>query len=109
MTPSLKSAYRLIAVASLIFGTFGFGESRPRLPAAGVVPDEQTAVKIAEAIFPPVFGAAEVGKWQPYHAQLDKDGVWTVYGTLPSGFHGGTPMLKISKRDGRVLEVWHSM
>lgn len=86
-----------------------FAASRPSLPISGVVPDEQTAVKVAEAIFQPVFGSAEVEKWRPYHAQLDKSGIWTVYGTLPTGFRGGTPMLKINKRDGRVLEVWHSM
>jgi hypothetical protein len=66
-------------------------------------------VKVAEAVFQPVFGAEEIAKWQPYHAQLDKNGVWTVYGTLPRNMVGGTPMLKIRKQDGKVLEVWHSM
>jgi hypothetical protein len=79
------------------------------MPLQGIVPDEPTAVKIAEAMFPPVFGADEVAKWEPYHARLDKDGVWTVYGTLPSGWKGGTPMLRMRKYDGQVLEVWHSL
>ena len=98
-----------MAVATLVLSVVAFAASRPKLPVLRVVPDEQTAVKVAEAIFQPVFGITEVEKWKPYHAQLDKNGIWTVYGTLPSGFRGGTPMLKISKRDGRVLEVWHSM
>jgi NTF2 fold immunity protein len=85
------------------------GASKPKLPMQGVVPDEPTAVKVAEAILPPIFGAEEVAKWLPYHAQLDKNGVWTVYGTLPQGSRGGTPMLKIRKQDGQVLEVWHSL
>jgi len=74
---------------------------------AGVVPDEGTAVKVAEAIFLPIFGEEEVTKFLPYHAQL-KDGIWTVYGTLKPNSRGGTPQLRIQKKDGKVLEVWHS-
>jgi len=81
--------------------------TRVKLPQRGVVPDEATAVKVAEAIFVPVFGEEEVAKWRPYHAQL-KDGVWTVYGTLKPGSRGGTPMLAIQERDGKVLEIWFS-
>ena len=77
------------------------------LPQQGIVPDEPVAVKIAEAIFPPIFGMAKTAACQPYHAEL-KDGVWTVYGTLKNGSRGGTPMMTIRKRDGRVIEVWHS-
>lgn len=83
------------------------GAARPKLPQQGVVPDERTAVKIAEAVFLPIFGVDEVEKWRPYHAQFDKNGVWTVYGTLPRNWRGGTPSLTIRKQDARVLEVWH--
>lgn len=109
MRRTSKRIGRVIAVTTLVLSMVAFAVSRPKLPVPGVVPDEQTAVKVGEAIFQPVFGITEVEKWQPYHAQLDKSGIWTVYGTLPSRFKGGTPMLKISKRDGRVLELWHSM
>ena len=80
---------------------------RPKLPSRGIVPDEVTAVRIAEAVFEPVFGTEEVTKFRPYHAQL-KDGVWTLYGTLRPGSRGGTPQMIIQKKDGRVIEVWHS-
>ncbi len=83
------------------------GASRELLPGTGIVPDEVTAVKIAEAVFEPIFGAEEVARYRPYHAQL-KNGVWTVYGTLKRGSRGGTPQLRIQKEDGKVLEVWHS-
>jgi NTF2 fold immunity protein len=102
---SLRSS----AVTVLLLGVLAVAADKPKLPPSGVVPDEPTAVKIAEAVFQPVFGIEEVAKWQPYRAQLDRNGVWTVYGTLPRGSRGGTPMLKIRKRDGTVLEVWHSM
>src|SRR6266851_8565931 len=67
---------------------------RSSLPPQGVVPDEATAVKIAEAILPPIFGKKEVDTYSPYHAQL-ADGIWTVYGSLKPGSRGGTPMIRI--------------
>lgn len=109
MKRTSKSTGFVIAVTALVLSMVAFAATRPNLPVSGVVPDEQTAVNIAHAIFQPVFGITEVEKWQPYHAQLDRRGFWTVYGTLPRGTKGGTPMLKISRRDGRVLEVWHSL
>jgi hypothetical protein len=99
------------AFAAVIMGIClsALGTTRPKLPPQGVVPDEVTAVRLAEAVFPQAFSAEEIVKWEPYHAQLDKSAVWTVYGALPKGSRGGTPMLRIRKLDGRVLEVWHSM
>jgi hypothetical protein len=73
----------------------------------GAIPDGDTAVAVAEAIFEPVFGKGYSAKFLPYHARFN-GGVWTVYGTLKQGSRGGTPMLKIQKSDGKVLEVWHS-
>jgi hypothetical protein len=84
------------------------GANRKPLPSGGIVPDKLTAVKIAEAVFEPIFGAEEVSEYLPYHAQL-KNGVWTVYGTLKRGSRGGTPQLTIQKKDGKVIEVWHSL
>ncbi len=77
------------------------------LPANGLIPNEATAVAVAEAVFRPVFGEQETSKFEPYHAQLTAD-VWTVYGTLKQNSRGGTPMLRIQKTDGKALEIWHS-
>lgn len=77
------------------------------MPRQGIVPDEAIAVKIAAVVLPENFGADVVDKFLPYHAQL-KDGVWTVYGTLKPSSRGGTPMMRIRKKDGKVLGLWHS-
>ncbi len=104
MANSLKICVVLILILTLV----GMSSAqRQPLPSNGIVPNEVTAVKIAEAVFPPIFGAEAVAKYQPYHAQLKND-VWTVYGTLKSGSRGGTPMLSIQKKDGKVIEVWFS-
>jgi len=104
---------RLLAACTVIVLLFSVCHGRDEkqahssLPSQGVVPDEATAVKIAEAVFPPIFGDEEVLKYKPYHAAL-KDGVWTVFGSLKPNARGGTPMMKIQKSDGKVIEVWHS-
>jgi hypothetical protein len=104
-----------VAVLNVVFADQTSWESRlgrskrsqSTLPNEGIIPNEETAVGVAELLFRPVFGADQVRKFQPYHAEL-RDGIWTVYGTLKSGSRGGTPELRISKKDGRVLDIWHS-
>jgi hypothetical protein len=42
------------------------GTGKSPLPPQGVIPDEATAVKVAEVVFPPIFGSEEVAKYLPY-------------------------------------------
>ena len=77
------------------------------VPPNGFVPDSGTAVRIAVAVWIPIYGASQIRSEQPYVATL-KDGVWTVTGTLPRQFNlGGVATARISKRDGRILFVLH--
>jgi hypothetical protein len=105
----MTSFRRLLTAVVLLVTVYAelSGAQKLPMPQQGIVPDEVTAVKIAEIIFPLNFSADVVNKFQPYHAQL-KDGVWTVYGTLKFGSRGGTLMMRINKKDGKVLGVWHS-
>jgi hypothetical protein len=70
------------------------------------VPDEETAIKIAEAIWLPIFGE-RIYENRPFEARLEK-GVWIVEGTLPPEYAlGGTPYIEIQKYDCKVLLVTH--
>jgi hypothetical protein len=105
---TVTSLLRVFAVFLLISGGRAIlGQAKPHLPPQGIIPDEITAVKIAEVVFPRIFEEEEVAKYLPYHAQL-KDGVWEVYGTLKPGSRGGTPQMTIQRKDGKVIDVWHS-
>ncbi len=87
-------------------------------PPKEFVPDEATAIKIAEAVLIPVWGEKEVVSERPYTATLQKD-VWTVRGTLYCGNDGkggrksgseclgGTLEVKLSKIDGRIHSMIH--
>jgi NTF2 fold immunity protein len=74
-------------------------------PEAGYVPDAETAMRIAEAVWLPLYGAAVLEK-RPWRARLEND-VWVVEGSLPRVMPGGVPIAKISKRTGEILRVSH--
>ena len=80
-------------------------------PREGYVPNQETAVRIAEAVLIPIYGEKLVARERPFHATV-KEKVWTVSGTLhcPDGGNacfGGTAMVQLSKEDGRILYITH--
>jgi len=76
------------------------------VPSNGFVPDAATATRIAEAVFIPVYGAGQIAKEEPFTARLE-GGAWIVKGTLRAGFVGGVAVVKIDRRDGRILYMMH--
>jgi hypothetical protein len=79
--------------------------SRDVPPKDGYVPNEMTAIKIAEAIWLPIYGK-EIYDFKPFIAKLIKGKIWRVYGTVHTE-KGGSPIVEIQKSDGRVLMVIH--
>jgi len=84
-------------------------------PRYALVPDATTAVKIAEAVLIPVYGEQKVLSERPFTAHLDGD-VWTISGTLhcsdgkgglTTHCVGGAAEVKLSKIDGRILNLIH--
>ncbi|GJG88790.1 hypothetical protein tb265_39710 [Gemmatimonadetes bacterium T265] len=80
-------------------------------PPDGFVPDSATAVRVAVAVWTPIYGAATIAGERPYHARL-RGGIWTVEGSLPRAqpgtvVSGGVALAEIAKRDARVLRVTH--
>ncbi|MBK8342114.1 MAG: hypothetical protein IPL12_01605 [Bacteroidetes bacterium] len=71
------------------------------------VPDEQTAIKIAEAVWYPLYGD-DIYDEKPYNVILE-DGFWIVTGSLPdSTWYGGTAYIKFKKSDCQVVNVYHT-
>jgi NTF2 fold immunity protein len=81
-------------------------DKRTYMPPAGYVPDAETAIRIAVAVWEPIYGRKHIQGQRPFRATLH-GGVWTVTGSLPRGAVGGTAEADISKRDGSVLRVTH--
>lgn len=77
------------------------------IPQNGFVPDEATAVRVAEAVLTPIYGENQIASERPFSAQLKGD-VWTVTGHLPDTFkNGGVAQIRISKRTCQIISVSH--
>jgi hypothetical protein len=71
----------------------------------GYVPNEETAIKIAEAIWFPIYGE-EIYDHKPFKAKLVNGTIWRVTGTVHTEL-GGVPIAEIQKSDCRILKVIH--
>ena len=71
--------------------------------SGGVVSDQETAIRITEAILFPVYGEDSIREQGPYRVNF-KDGKWTVEGTTPDrgGWRFRVAILQV---DGRILEI----
>lgn len=75
-------------------------------PPQGFVPNKETAIAIAVAIWTPIYGREQIESEKPFNAALRGD-TWYVTGTLPDGYVGGVAEAAIRKRDGRISQVTH--
>jgi len=76
-------------------------------PPNGFVPDEQTAIRIAEDVWVPIYGKAVIDGEKPFYVHL-QNGVWIVTGKqIPKDGFGGVAVAEISKQDGRIIRVSH--
>jgi len=76
------------------------------VPKTGFVPNAATAIKIAEAVWFPIYGKSIYTK-KPYKVSL-KNNIWIVEGSIPANHVGGVPYIEIQKTDARILKVMHS-
>src|SRR6266850_2616183 len=93
----------ILAVSAILASA---SQEHSDVPSKGFVPDEKTAIRIAEAVLSPIYGEDKIRNEKPFVASL-KRGVWTVQGSLPKGWAGGVAIAEISKSDGRILRVSH--
>jgi len=90
----------------------GFREKNSSFtPKNGFVPDEATAIAVAEAVLAPVYGKLEIASERPFHAALVGD-KWVVTGSVPCNSPGlpcpgGAAEVWISKKTARILRMTH--
>jgi len=79
------------------------------IPPNGFVPDEETARKIAETVWLPIYGR-QVLRQKPYRVKLIDEKIWIVEGTLKGipFVVGGTAYIEINKNTGEIIKVTHS-
>jgi hypothetical protein len=87
-------------------------------PEAVRIPDDATALKIAEPALIKTYGKRHIDRERPLTATLEQ-GIWTVAGTLYCSDHkghrtcqqcicfGGVAVLKLRQSDGKILSITH--
>lgn len=78
--------------------------SHQGLPPSGVVPDADTAARIAEAVWIPLCGEETINSQKPFVTEL-KNNVWIVSGSAVSEAGEHTLFAFILKADGRILSI----
>jgi hypothetical protein len=102
----MKLAALFVTSALAFLASPLFAQEHNYRPVEGLVPDAKTAITIAVAVWTPIYGDKQIASEKPYVATL-AGGKWTVTGSLPEGWLGGTAIAVISKSDGQVLRVSH--
>src|SRR5262245_4247001 len=75
------------------------------LPQASVVPDAETAKRIAESVWGPLYGAETIQNQMPLQIELEHGTIWTVTGMPPTREPKDALSVFILKADGRILAV----
>lgn len=97
----------IIAISLLLFVPAAYSQTPHNFkPTQGYVPDAGTAIKIAVAVWEPIYGQEQISRQKPYTAIL-ANGIWIVEGSLPKHTRGGVAVAEIAKSDGRILRVSH--
>lgn len=71
-----------------------------------VIPDPKTAVEISESILFPIYSKENIIKQRPYNVNFI-DGYYIIKGTFPKSQIGGTFMIIINSKDGKVIKLTH--
>jgi hypothetical protein len=71
------------------------------LPKEGLVPDKETAIKVAEVILFRLYGEKNITAQKPYSVTKDEN-IWWVRGAPPPAL-GSSFMIAISQQTGAIL------
>ena len=72
------------------------------LPKEGLVPDKETAIKIAEVVLFRLYGQENISNQKPYVVTHDEN-IWWVCGTLKEGMLGSSFKIAISQQTAAIL------
>ncbi len=105
----MKSKLCLICLLSFMLLISGLASSENKhnfQPENGYVPSKEIAIKIALAVWEPVYERKNIENQAPYNVVLEK-GVWVVTGSLPDGWVGGVALIEIDKKTGKIIRMSH--
>ncbi len=97
---------KVTTIYSILFVLLITLSSHKQVNKINYVPDKETAIKIAELLWLPVYGK-EIYNSTPFIAELKDNRIWVVRGTVKKGL-GGFPYIEIQRSDCKVLKLTHT-
>ncbi len=70
------------------------------------IPDSKSAVEIAEKILFEVYGRDNIKEQRPYNLVLH-NGYWILNGTRPKPIIGGSFLIIMNAKNGKIIELIH--
>lgn len=98
-----------IQYESGIFHDKNWSETVGTYRGEAVIPDEETALKVAEAIFDGMEKSKKAQKYVPQSVFYDdQDEIWIVsfWKDSSQAMLGGDCSIAMQKKDGKVLRIW---
>lgn len=103
----MKAKIIALITCVLLLGIPSFFFAQKKTEETNYVPDKETAIKIAEAIWLPIYGE-KINREKPFIAELNtKRQTWIVHGTLSPNMLGGVAFIEIRKSDCKIITVFH--
>jgi hypothetical protein len=72
-----------------------------------VVPDSSTAIRIAEKVLLLEYGQS-IEAMKPLVIDTCTETYWVVRGSMPKDEIGGVPYVKLSRKDGVTIDMYHT-
>jgi len=88
------------------YGKYIDETKKPQKFEPDLVPDEKTAIKLADVIWDARYGTPKGIRNMPYTVTLEENKVWYIKTNLEKGFFGQVLHIKINKYDGKIIYVW---
>lgn len=101
----MKKYLLALIIIVVMFSSFKLLSATKINQATDYVPNKETAIKVAEAIWLPIYGD-RIYNSKPFVAKLVNDKIWIVQGTLTET-KGGVPYIEIQRKDCKILKVLH--
>lgn len=90
----------------LITTVYLFAIKNDKMTVRDYVPNSETAIKVAEAVWLPIYGD-KIFKEKPYNVSLKDNKIWIVTGSIAKNKRGGVAYIEIQKSDCKILKVVH--
>lgn len=98
-------ALAIVSIVVSLARAFDYISARPGSSKNDFVPDEATAIHIAEAVLIPIHGTQNVEAQRPFRVTSPEGEYWLVTGSPPRGQVGGSFAVLITKKSGCIVKV----